>query len=55
MISTHLYFYEHILNEMGICLWKEREKPKHLKPTFFKLLKEDETIINQFEDAIIQK
>jgi hypothetical protein len=34
MISTHLYFYKHILSEMGIYISKEREKPKHLKLTY---------------------
>jgi hypothetical protein len=35
MILTYLYFYKHVINDMGIDLSKEKEKHIHLKPTFF--------------------
>jgi hypothetical protein len=33
MIWTYLYFYKHVINDMGIDLSKEKEK--HLKPICF--------------------
>jgi hypothetical protein len=34
MISTHLYLYMHVINDMGIYQSKEKKKPNHLKPTY---------------------
>ncbi len=43
MISIHLYFYKHVLSAMGICLSKEKKKPKICKTYIFvKLLNQDE-------------
>ncbi len=38
MITNHLYFYKHVLSEMGICLSKEKTKTY----IFVKLLKQNE-------------
>jgi hypothetical protein len=43
MISTHLYLYKHVLNDMGIHLSKERTNLYTFKPYIFvKLLNQDE-------------
>jgi hypothetical protein len=34
MISTHLYLYKHVLNDMSIHLSKKKKNPKHLKHTY---------------------
>jgi len=44
MISTYLYLYKHILNDMGILFSKERKKAKKFKTYIFvKLLTSNET------------
>ncbi len=44
MISTHLYLYKHVLNDMGIHLSKETKNIQTFKPYIFvKLLNQDET------------
>jgi hypothetical protein len=35
MILTYLYFYKHVINDMGIDLSKEKKKPIHLKAYMF--------------------
>jgi hypothetical protein len=56
MISTHLYLYKHVLNDMGIHLSKKRKKLKYLKLTllsnYLTMMKQK---IKPFEDKIIQK
>jgi len=45
MISTYLYLYKHILNDMGILLSKERKKTLKIKAYIFvKLLTSYEAI-----------
>jgi hypothetical protein len=39
MITNHLYFYKHALSEMGICLFKKKEKKTYI---FVKLFKQNE-------------
>ncbi len=34
MISIHLHFYKHVLNDMGVHLSNKKREPKHLKPTY---------------------
>jgi hypothetical protein len=34
IISTHLYLYKNLFNDMSIHLSKEKKKPKHLKPIY---------------------
>ncbi len=43
MISTHLYFYKHILSEMGIYLSKERGKPTY-SLNYLKKMKQKKSI-----------
>ncbi len=54
MISTYLYLYKHILNDMGIYFSKERKKALKLKAYIFvKLLTSNEAKIFFFEDSTI--
>jgi hypothetical protein len=42
MMSTHLYFHKHVLNDIKYLFFKrEKKKLKHLKPTY--LFKQNET------------
>jgi hypothetical protein len=57
MISTHLYLYKHVLNDMAIHLFKERRKIETFKFTYLsnyltKIMKQK---IYIFKDEIIQK
>jgi hypothetical protein len=53
MVSTHLYFYKHVLSEMGIHVSKERKKLKHLKSTqLSNYLNKMKQMIIFFEDVI---
>jgi hypothetical protein len=53
MISTHLYLYNNVFNDMNIHLSKE--KPKQLKPTYLwdHLIKMKQKM-KSFENTIIQ-
>jgi hypothetical protein len=43
MVSTHLYLYKHVLNDMGIHFQKRKIKSKTLKTYIFvKLFNQDE-------------
>jgi hypothetical protein len=43
MISIHFYLYKHVLSAMGICLSKEKKKPKIFKTYIFvKLINQNE-------------
>lgn len=54
MILTYLYLYKHVINDMGIDLSKEKEKPIHIKPTYFsKKLNKIKEKIKSFESEII--
>jgi hypothetical protein len=55
MISTHLYHFKHVLNDMGI--WKKGGKNKHLTPTYLSnyLKKMKQKIELKIEDEMIQK
>jgi hypothetical protein len=54
MILTYLYFYKHVINNMGIDLSKKKKKPIHLKLTYFsKKLNKIKEKIKSFENEII--
>jgi hypothetical protein len=54
MILTYLYLYKHVINDMGIDLSKKKEKPIHIKPTYFsKKLNKIKEKIKSFESEII--
>jgi hypothetical protein len=50
MISTHLYFYKHVLNDMGFIFQNKIKKPTYLLNCLNKMYQK----IISFEYAIIQ-
>jgi len=55
-VSTHLYLYKHVSNDMDICFLKEEKNINILKITYMSIyLNKMKHMIKQFEDSIIQK